>query len=1507
MTFSYNPMPDSPYKGPKPYSEEDVLFFFGRENSTERIINSLMGSPLTLLYGASGVGKTSVLQASVAHSLRQEAKRNLEKYGKPEFAVVVFNSWKNNLLKSLIDQVEFDVKRLYEGKKLDSILPLPKLKGARLDEVLEAWTKKIGDTESSGQLLIILDQFEDYFLSHSREEQEKDAFAVEFPRTVNRSDLPVNFLVSMREDSLYQLDQFKESILNLFSNRLELKQLSWKEDGHSAIVKPIDEYNRQQIIINHLMDSRLTVLYGEENIGKSFVLESGVAHRLRLLAKDNWGDSGKPNWAVAFFRNWQGDPIANLLEQVGTEIENLYHDKGKKIEPVPQSSDLEKGLKAWLERIDDDGKLLIILDQFEQYFDLDSLIRKEFADKLASVVARSDLPVNFLLSIRQDSLEKLSLLTECICKFEQKQQISELLNLDKYLYFQPLEEFHLSSCKKTVDITDELVEKIMTEVRTSSVKKISSVTGIGGINPDSDQGIETPYLQLAMTYLWREVISQRKDGGETASLSLGIDTWDKLGGIGEIAKKHLEELMGSESLGERSLTEDEKKVAADVFRYLVSPVGTKIAYPVRDLANEKELKIDPKILDSMLKKLTGDERILKGPFFNKKGHECYEIFHDMLAQPILQWRQSFILEQKSTQLKGLLLLQYGKEYIVSKLTEATFKLRNQDPIRQDELMALLARQAYLFNQKYSAGMIDDVDEALRQTMNRAYFSTILYGHGDEVSSVTFSPDSQLFASGSYDGAVKLWDLEQKKCINTISSGLNYRGVLSIAISPDGKKLAAGCGDSLVRIFNLNQSTTNQIILKGHTDEVWSVAFSPDSKLLASGSWDKTVRLWDLDQQPEKAEICRKYHRDYIWSVAFNPNGNTLAAGCRNGTIWLRSLNHSKKLKLIKILSVNERNSPQLKRDKLIDEDEIFSVAFNDNGTMLAAGSGDGKVRLWDLNQLDKPPTIMPGWEDMERSVVAFSFDGQWLASGSDNGIVKLWKVEDVTNKPLVIQKLKSFKAHYKGISSVAFSQDGKWLGSSSWDWTTRLWALQPSKIEPIVLEKHQEQITTIAFSQDSQKLASGSFDQTLLIWDDLDTPNSLPTHTPLNIEDGNVNAVAFSFDGQWLASGLANHQIQLWDLDSLDNTPKILEGHGGEISALAFSPHNPNILASGSWDNTVRIWDLSNSKDPKILKKHKSRIRSVVFSPNDNILATSSEDRTVRLWNLNQPDTASIVLLPFDHTITSLTFSKTIDLDNYGYAQLLAISTDDNKIQVWDVTLFQKHPEAEPIFLSEYSSSEDQLIKGSPVVFSPDGYILASGSHDNKVRLWDLHHPRVKPVALEGHRDKITSLAFSPDGKWIAAGSLDKTIYLWLVKTETIADLVCDKVWRNLTFEEWATYVGNDIPYQCTCSNLPQGKGVLPGERGDILQREFDYKISKLMDKQKKLLSLITDKNQDLSEEDIFKQLQKTKLERADLIGLESLCRLGFLSKKSSPEWGTIPSYSLSDRYHQYRLLQKKS
>jgi hypothetical protein len=228
----------SPYKGLIPYSEEDAPFFFGREQKREIIASNLMGSRLTVLHGPSGVGKSSVLRAGVAHHLRQLAQQSLVDVGKPEFAVVVFSSWGDDPVAGLASCVQDSVARLMKGQTLD-----PLSSSRNLTQSLQTWTKfDPKDNLPDLDLLIILDQFEEYFLYHNKEEG-KGTFAAELPRAINSPELRVNFLISIREDALAKLECFKGSIPHLFDNRLSIEHLD-RKSAREAIIKPIDQYNK---------------------------------------------------------------------------------------------------------------------------------------------------------------------------------------------------------------------------------------------------------------------------------------------------------------------------------------------------------------------------------------------------------------------------------------------------------------------------------------------------------------------------------------------------------------------------------------------------------------------------------------------------------------------------------------------------------------------------------------------------------------------------------------------------------------------------------------------------------------------------------------------------------------------------------------------------------------------------------------------------------------------------------------------------------------------------------------------------------------------------------------------------------------------------------------------------------------------------------------------------------------------------------------------------------------
>jgi tetratricopeptide (TPR) repeat protein len=230
--MSERTLPASPYKGLAAYSEEDAPFFFGREEERRNIISNLTASRLTLLYGASGVGKSSVLRAGVVPDLRRLARKNTDESGSPEFAVAVFNTWRDDPVARLTACVRESVIQTLDDQAVEQAAA-----PSSLVDTFRSWTSLIG-----GTLLVILDQFEDYFLYH-RHEKGEGSFAFEFSRLVNCRDLRVNFLISVRDDTYSRLDFLEKDIPGLFDNFLRIPYLN-REATRAAIIKPIEQYNR---------------------------------------------------------------------------------------------------------------------------------------------------------------------------------------------------------------------------------------------------------------------------------------------------------------------------------------------------------------------------------------------------------------------------------------------------------------------------------------------------------------------------------------------------------------------------------------------------------------------------------------------------------------------------------------------------------------------------------------------------------------------------------------------------------------------------------------------------------------------------------------------------------------------------------------------------------------------------------------------------------------------------------------------------------------------------------------------------------------------------------------------------------------------------------------------------------------------------------------------------------------------------------------------------------------
>jgi WD40 repeat protein len=502
----------------------------------------------------------------------------------------------------------------------------------------------------------------------------------------------------------------------------------------------------------------------------------------------------------------------------------------------------------------------------------------------------------------------------------------------------------------------------------------------------------------------------------------------------------------------------------------------------------------------------------------------------------------------------------------------------------------------------------------------------------------------------------------------------------------------------------------------------------------------------------------------------------------------------------------------------------------------------GELRNWEWHYLKRRRYQMPielrDFGDHKVHCVAFSPNGRFLAAGGGDGKVRIWDA----NGPRLLRTLTN---HTGYVASVAFSPANRdWIASAGADNRLRLWDWQAAReIQswPSAIGKDYGLAHAIAFSPDGRRLAApGTEASGEAIVHDLDsggTAFTLGAH-----EEGARNA-AFSPDGRWLVTGSGQGVVTLWNADTGEKE-KQLGDKGAPIGGLAFASHPLRVVAV-QFNGLIRIWDMATRQEPitysiqeaqptvglavhpsgsrlvtggldrlvthsdpftgqqvLVFRELKSGCYSLAFSPDGNRLAAASRDGSVFIWDARPLDGSEersfrtmqfspeelrgFDIAPNGRTIAiggqtwtgtrgrasvelwSIPgFERLHELPGHGIVifslgydptgRFLASAGDEPvrpgraKLKVWDVETKQEAFALEPF-------QTDERIFSS--VFSPDGRWLVGGGNARKLRVWSASTGRTNGT-LGGHLNEITKLALSPDGKLLASIGNDDVVKLW--------------------------------------------------------------------------------------------------------------------------------------------------
>lgn len=653
----------------------------------------------------------------------------------------------------------------------------------------------------------------------------------------------------------------------------------------------------------------------------------------------------------------------------------------------------------------------------------------------------------------------------------------------------------------------------------------------------------------------------------------------------------------------------------------------------------------------------------------------------------------------------------------------------------------------------------------------------LDGHSAPVRSVHFSTNGELLLTAAQDNTLKIWNRETGRELNTLRGHGGW--VYCAEFSPDGQWVLSGGHDQRARLWNIGTYEEVRVlqakVLRGHTDALLAAAFSADGQQIATASRDRSLRTWQsATGQPLQSfteghdflasnAIVSADSRTLVTSAADNtvriwdvPTGAERLALSSTGRSAAIALSHDGRRVLTggNRESASDEGQPVRWEAHLWDAQsgehlqtlrahasEVTAVAFSPDDQILLTADNNGHCQLWNGASAEPVQRL----EGHSRKIVAAAFtpDGQRVLTASADNTVGQWQVADGRELTSLVLR------HPEPLIALALSPDGSLALTSCEDGQVRLWRVDTAEVIRL-LPDPASQVSSVAFSPvDHRALTVSAANGVVRLWNtesgqELFGPGGEATSAPfLNLgeEGGSVWSAGFTPDGRYLLT-VGGSGARLWELAS--GSEQMSFSPNGAVSSVAFAPDGQS-LASGSWDNSIKIWDTqSGHSQRKLAGRDAGRVNSVVYSSDGVHLLSASDDGVARIWNAA------------DGTLQSTLDSQAGPMRCAVYSadgRRIVTGSNDKLARIWNVETGQVQRDLAGHTWAVLS-----------VAISRDGRRVATGSDDATARLWDASSGECVWV-LQGHTASVTSVALSPDGRRVLTGSRDATCKLWDTET----------------------------------------------------------------------------------------------------------------------------------------------
>ncbi|PBK68743.1 WD40 repeat-like protein [Armillaria solidipes] len=502
-----------------------------------------------------------------------------------------------------------------------------------------------------------------------------------------------------------------------------------------------------------------------------------------------------------------------------------------------------------------------------------------------------------------------------------------------------------------------------------------------------------------------------------------------------------------------------------------------------------------------------------------------------------------------------------------------------------------------------------------------------------IATLALSPDGNVLISVDDDGRAQLVNFRKGVVLHHINF---HKVVKDIKFSPDGKFIAVTHGahiqvwrtpNHLAREFapfTLHRTYT------GHHDDVLSIQWSSDSKCFISTSRDMTARLYTLDPVEGFRPKTFAGHRDAVSAAYLSSDGHTIYTVSRDGAVFTwkaKSPEESDSDEEQPIASTSKGSGFPANSNSIINTrwgiferhyfnqpgTKVVCTTFHAPSNLLVVGFSTGVFGLWEMPAFSNIHTLSISQEKI--SSVAINASGEWLAFGAKKlGQLLVWEWQ---SESYVLKQ----QGHYFDMNTLSYAPDGQTIATGGDDGKVKVWSTH-SGFCFVTFTEHTAPISAVSFAKQGSVLFSASFDGTVRAFDLIRYRNFRTFTSPSPVQ---FSSLAVDPSGEVVAAGSTDSfEVFLWSVQT-GKLLDILTGHEGPVSSLDFSPSGENQLVSGSWDRSVRVWNVfgrSRAVEPWSVS---SDVLAVAFRPDGKEVAVSTLDGQITLFDVQEGKQTNVI------------------------------------------------------------------------------------------------------------------------------------------------------------------------------------------------------------------------------------------------------------------------------------------